>query len=386
MVIRAYSYRLYPNAVQQQAFAQHFGSVRFVYNWALEAKAKAYTERGERVSLFALTNQLPTLKQQYPWLQAVNAQSLQMALRNLDTAFTAFFRKDADFPTFKSKRGRQSFQCPQACTIAWERGTLSLPKIKHIKAAFHRRFDGAIKTVTVSKTPTGKYFASVVVEEAGEEPAPAPIQEAETLGIDVGLNHLLVLSDGTKIDNPRHLRASAKRLARAQKRLSRTQKSSNRRNKQRLKVARLHEKVANQRKDMLHKLTHTLTRKNHATTFCVETLVVKNLLKNHKLARAIADAAWGTFHRFLAYKCERTGKNLITIGRFEPSSKLCSVCGAYQQEMPLSVRVWMCTACGTTHDRDRNAAQNIKRFGLLKSTAGSAGTDTLREFGQQPER
>lgn len=381
MVIRAYSYRLYPNAVQVQAFAQHFGSVRFVYNWALEAKSKAYTERGERVSLFALTNQLPTLKQQYPWLLTVNAQSLQMALRNLDTAFTAFFRKDADFPTFNRKRGRQSFQCPQACTIDWERGTLSLPKIKHIKTVLHRPFEGTLKTVTISKTPTGKYFASVVVEEAGDDPAPAPIQEATTLGIDVGLNHLLVLSDGTKVDNPRHLKQSAKKLARAQKRLSRKQKGSNRRNKQRVRVARLHEKVANQRKDMLHKTTHTLTRKNHATTFCVETLAVKNLLKNHNLARAIADAAWGTFYQFLAYKCERTGKNLIAIGRFEPSSKLCSVCGAIQQDMPLTVRVWTCGNCGSTHDRDVNAAQNIKRFGLLKSTAGSAGTDTLREFG-----
>jgi len=386
MVIRAYKFRLYPNQAQSQRLERHMGCARFVFNWGLEQKSKAYSERQEKLSCLALMNRLPELKAELPWLSGVNAQSLQMALRNLDVAFTNFFKKNADSPTFKSKKGRQSFQCPQSCSVDFDKGVLHLPKVKGIKAKFHRRFDGKIKTVTVSWTPTGRYFASILVEQEGEEPALAPVT-GNTLGLDVELKHFLITSDGEKVSNPKCLRRTSKKLGRIQHAFARQKKGSNRRQKRKKQIARLHERVANQRADFLHKVTHRLTRENQAETYAVEDLAVKNMVKNHRLAGSISDASWGQFFGFLSYKAERMGKNVLTIGRFAPSSKRCHVCGHIKAALTLKDRNWDCPECGTHHDRDINAAKNIRAFALIKhysqnsSTAGSAETHTLRESG-----
>ena len=375
MILRAYKFRLYPSAVQSQMLEQHFGCARFVFNWGLAEKSKAYSERQEKLSCLALMNRLPELKSELIWLAEVNAQSLQMALRNLDIAFTNFFKKNADYPTFKSRKGRQSFQCPQSCSVDLEKGVLHLPKIKAIRTKFHRQFDGKIKTVTVSRTPTGKYFASLLVEQEGDEPVLAPVTD-NTLGLDVGLKHFLITSEGEKIANPKHLRRSARRLGRIQHAFARQQKGSNRRQKRKKQLAKLHEKVANQRADFLHKITHRLTCENQAETFAIEDLAVKNMVKNHCLARSISDASWGMFFQFLSYKAARQGKNILTVGRFEPSSKRCHICGYINQGLTLKDRDWDCPNCGTHHDRDINAANNIKVFALIKhhSTVGSTGT------------
>ncbi len=382
MVVRAYKFRMYPDQAQSEMLDKHFGCARFVFNWGLEQKSKAYSERQEKLSCLALMNRLPELKAGLPWLSEVNAQSLQMALRNLDVAFTNFFKKNADYPAFKSRKGRQSFQCPQSCSVDFGKGVLHIPKIKGIKTKLHRQFEGKIKTVTVSRTPTGKYFASLLVEREGEEPMPAPVTD-NTLGLDVGLEHFLITSDGEKITNPKHLRRIAKKLGRIQHAFARQKKGSSRRRKRKNQIARLHEKVANQRADFLHQVTHRLTRENQAETFAIEDLAVKNMVKNRRLSRGITDASWGTFFTFLSYKAQRRGKNVLTIGRFEPSSKRCHVCGCVNQSLTLRDRYWDCPDCDTHHDRDTNAAKNIKAFALIRhySTAGSAETHTLRESG-----
>lgn len=386
MVIRAYKFRLYPNQPQSQMLERHLGCARIVFNWGLEQKSRAYSERQEKLSCLALMNRLPALKAELPWLAEVNAQSLQMALRNLDAAFTNFFKKNADYPTFKSKKGRQSFQCPQSCSVDFTKGVLHIPKVKGLQVKFHRQFEGKIKTVTISRTPTSKYFASLLVEQEGEEPALAPVTE-NTLGLDVAIKHFLITSDGEKVSNPKYLRRTAKKLGRIQHAFARQKKGSNRRQKRKKQIARLHEKVASQRADFLHKITHRLTRENQAETYAVEDLSVKNMVKNHSLARSISDASWGMFFQFLSYKAERCGKNILTIGRFEPSSKGCHVCGHINQGLTLKDRNWDCPGCGSHHDRDINAAKNIKAFALIKhssqdfSTAGSAETQTLRESG-----
>lgn len=368
MVIRAYKFRLYPNPAQIEMLENHFGCARFIFNWGLSEKSKAYSERQEKLSCLALMNRLPALKAELPWLSEVNAQSLQMALRNLDVAFTNFFKKNTDYPTFKSRKGRQSFQCPQSCSVNFEEGVLHIPKVKGIKTRFHRQFDGHVKTVTLSRSPTGRYFASLTVEQAGDEPELAPVTD-NTLGLDVGLKHFLITSDGEKIANPKHLRRSSRKLGCLQHTFARQKKGSHRRQKRKKQIARLHEKIANQRADFLHKVTHRLTRENQAETFAVEDLAVKNMVRNHSLARSISDASWGQFFGFLSYKAERQGKTVLTIGRFEPSSKRCHVCGYINQGLSLKDRHWDCPDCKNQHDRDINAAKNIKAFALIKHSS-----------------
>jgi putative transposase len=368
MMFKSFKYRLYPNQEQQVLMSKHFGCVRFIFNWALAIKIETYENEKKNVSLFDLCKKLPELKQEYEWLNDVNAQSLQSALRNLDSAYTNFFKKKSGFPKFKSKKRRDdSFQCPQRGKVNFDAGTISIPHIKNIKAVIDRRFDGKIKTVTISRTPSGKYYASVLVEMGCELPQKPSIQENRTIGIDVGLKTYATLSTGEKIANPKCLKKSQEKLKYEQHRLSKMQKDGKNREKQRRKVARLYERVTNQRNDFLHKLTHRLTHDNQVDTLVVEDLSVKNMMKNHCLAGSIGDAAWGRFFRFLRYKCDWYGKNLLQIGRFEPSSKICS-CGVINESLTLADRTWTCEACGVTHDRDILAANNIKRFGLLKRT------------------
>ena len=366
-MLRAYKYRIYPTDDQKVLLAKTFGCCRFVYNWALNMKITAYKERKETFGNVYLTNLMKSeLKAEHEWLAEVNSQSLQSALRNLDTAYRNFFRDThaVGFPRFKSRKDRQSFQCPQHCSVNFVNGSISIPKAKDIPAVLHRKFKGTVKTVTVSMTPSGRYFASVLVDTAIQELPVTPIQNDTALGIDLGIKSLAVCSDGRTFDNPKNLQGSLKRLALLQKRLSRKRKGSANRNKARLRVARLQEHIANCRKDNLHKITHALTHDSQVRTICMEDLNVKGMQRNHNLAQAVGDASFGMFLTLLEYKCSWYGVNLMKIDRFAPSSKTCGKCGHVYKGLRLSERSWTCQECGTRHDRDFNAAHNIKEFGL----------------------
>ncbi len=365
-MFKAFKYRIYPNKKQIEMFEEHFGAVRFVYNWGLEKKTTTYQQESRTLSFFDLCLELKNLKAEEPWLKSVNSQAIQASLRNLDNAYTRFFREKKGFPRFKSKHNsKQSFQCPQYCSVNWKIGTISIPKIKNIKAELHRRFEGVIKTVTISRSATGKYYASILVENNVLLPNKAELNPDNAVGIDVGLSRFLTTSEGTTVDNPKFFRKSEKKLAYQQYRLSKMKKGSAGRAKQKKRIARLHEHVSNQRRDFLHKVTSKLVGESQATTFCIEDLSIKNMQKNHRLAKSIADVSWGMFFEFLKYKCEWNGKNLIDIARFEPSSKMCSACGIVNKELKLSDREWTCS-CGTKHDRDINAAENIRRMAFQR--------------------
>lgn len=368
-MLKAYNYRLYPSKAQASELSRHFGCARHVYNWALAAKEKQYQETGKSLSKRAIQDAMVLSKKvDFPWLSEVNSQRLLAALDNLERAFSNVFSGCAKFPRYKKKySGWQSFQCPQHVTIDPEAGLMNLPKIKSINVRCHRDFTGKIKTVTIKKNPSGHYFASVLVEEAVSLPIASPIIAEQTLGLDVGLTHVLIDSDGNKTDNPRFLKRSLYRLGVEQKKLARQKKGSANRAKQKRQVALVHEKTANRRHDFIHQETATLAVKNHATSFAVEDLNIKGMVKNRKLSRAIQDVSWGKFLTILAYKCERNGKNLVTIHRFAPSSKVCHDCGYHHKVMPLSVRMWLCPSCLIVHDRDINAAKNIRLIGLADS-------------------
>ncbi len=405
--MKAYKYRIYPNAQQAECLRQHFGCVRFVYNWALALKDRSYKETGKGLSKREIQDRfVHTLKKEKTWLTDVNSQSLLAALGNLHTAFTNFFAGRAKFPNVKRKSsGWQSFQCPQHVRVNFDQGVIDLPKIPGIKARFHRRFDleqAKIKTVTIKRSPAGHYFASVLVATDATTPKPSVIESDKTLGIDLGLEHYLIDSEGNKTPNPRVLRTSQDRLSIEQKKLARLHKGGKNRQKQRQLVAKKHAQIANQRHDFLHKLTYQLVYKKHATSYAVEDLHIKGMIKNHALAKSIQDASWGIFLTFLSYKCIDAGKNVLKIGRFEPSSKTCNHCNHRMETMPLRVRVWDCPACGTQGIcRDTNAARNIRDIGLadalgksvcVKSShttssvsAGvvSKGTELLAQYGSQ---
>ena len=366
-MLRAYKYRIYPTDEQKVLLAKTFGCCRFVYNWALKLKIEVYKQEKKSIGNVELINRMKReLKTEHEWLGKVNSQALQSSLRNLDTAFKNFFRDThaVGFPKLKSKKDRQSFQCPQHCVVDFGKGTITIPKVKDIPAVFHRKFKGMVKTVTISMTPSRKYFASVLVDTDIEELPVTPIHDDTCLGIDLGIKSLAVCSDGRTFDNPKNLRRSLDRLKLLQKRLSRKQKGSANRNKARIRVARLHEHIANCRKDNLHKITYALTHDSQVRTICMEDLNVKGMMQNHHLAQAVGDASFGMFLTLLKYKCSWYGVNLIKINRFAPSSKTCGKCGYVYKGLKLSERSWICPECGTHHDRDFNAACNIKEFGL----------------------
>ena len=362
---QAFKFRLYPTKDQAILLAKHFGCARFVYNHALERKNTEYT-KGNKISCHELDAELPDLKQKLPWLSEVNAQSLQSSIRNLDVAFTRFFKKIAEAPTFKKKFNRQSFQCPQACSVDLEKNLLFIPKFREgIKAVFHRKPIGEFKTVTISRDKAGNHWASILCEINVEEPKAKPITEETSIGIDLGLKTFATLSDGRKFESPNCLRSSEKRLAAVQRSFDKKKKKSKNREKARKRLAKLHWRIANRRNDFLHKLSCKLVGENQADTFCMETLNVKGMLKNHCLAKSISDASWSEFVRQMEYKCTWKGKNLLRIGRFEPSSKTCHGCGFYNKSLKLEDRGWVCPHCHAKLDRDINAAKNIMTMALL---------------------
>lgn len=360
-MLKAFKYKISPTKEQAELINKHIGSCRFVYNLALECKQTAYAGNKVNLSCFDLVKQLPELKKELVWLKEVNSQSLQQSIINLDRAFTTFFKGQNDFPRFKNKTARQSFNIPANVELNGKK--LCIPKFKKgIDIVLHREIKGDIKQATISKTPTGKYFVSILCETNVTTPNKVAIKEETTVGIDLGIKTFLVASDGEEYANPKHLRNAMAKLKFTQKKYS---KYKGKKTKQ--KLALLHEKVANKRLDFLHKTSSKIISENQ--TICIEDLNIKGMMANHKLAGAIGDAGWASFVTMLEYKAEWYGKNILRIGRFEPSSKTCSNCGYINKELTLKDREWTCK-CGSFLNRDINAAINIKNFALKNHLSG----------------
>jgi putative transposase len=365
---KAYRFRLYPNRKQTELLAKHFGCSRFVYNYFLNQRKEQYRLTGKSDNFYAQCKTLTTLKKQEEtaWLKEVNAQTLQFAIRSLESAYTNFFKKRAKFPNFKSKHSKNSFTVPQSASIAG--GRLFIPKFNEgIKCRVHREIKGKIGKVTITKTSSGKYFVSVFTEEEYVTPLK---KTGKSIGVDMGLKNLLITSDGETFNNNRYTRKYECKLAKAQQHLSRKKKGSRGFENQKLKVARLHEKISNSRADYLHKCSISLVRRYD--TICIEDLNVKGMTKNHRLSKSITDASWGKFITMLTYKTEWYGKKIVKVDRYFPSSQTCNVCGyVNKQTKDLSVREWECPHCHTHHDRDINAAINILHFGLNDTSSGT---------------
>lgn len=360
-MLKSYKYRIYPDQNQKELLSKIFGQVRFVYNLGLETKIQAYTANKKNLTCFDLNKQITDLKKDIEWLNESPSQALQMSIRNLDNAYTNFFR-GCGFPKFKSKYGKQSFQLPQGVKLSENKKQIYIPKLKMVDIDLHREFKGDIKTITVSKSVTNKYYISILVDNKKEKPKKKPIKLETTVGIDLGIKDLVITSDGKKFENQGFFKSNLRLLRVEQRSLARKQKGSNRYKKQKLKVALLHEHIKNQRIDYLHKITRYLV--DNYDTICIENLATSNMMKNRKLSRAIGDMAWYKFKELLEYKCDWYGKNLSVIGRFDPSSKTCSNCGSINKDLTLKDREWTCRVCGYQHDRDINAAINIRNFGL----------------------
>lgn len=362
-MIKSYKYRLNPNEDQRIFFEKSFGCARYVYNWALNFHKETYQKEKKALTWVDLCYLLPQLKKNEgtSWLKEVSHQTLQCAVRNMCKAFSKFFREKKGYPRFKSKKDRQSFQFTHGTRIDFMSHKVRLPKVGWVNFYKNREFIGKIGTVTISKSSTGKYYMSIVVDDGLDLPAKAPINHDTSVGIDVGIKDFAVLSNGQVFENPRHLEKAEKRLKALQRRYSKKQKGSKRQEKARLAVAKAYEKVKNCRTDYIHKVTSKIIRENQ--TVIIEDLNVEGMMKNHNLAKHIASVSWYEFFRQLQYKAEWNGVNLIRIGRFEPSSKMC-LCGVINKDLKLSQREWDCPDCGRHNDRDLLAAINIKRFGL----------------------
>ncbi len=376
-VSMAYEIRIYPSAAQRELSERTFGCCRWVYNRCLETRKAEYEKTGKSPSVYQLQKLVTTWKRtDAPWLAEVDSHALQQAAVNLGRAFDGFFRRcrtggKPGYPRFKSKRdARQSYRTNWGISVPDARH-IKLPKLGLVKARISRPVKGRIVSATIKRVPSGKYFCVLGVEDAPVEEWP----EARTpvMGVDAGVKDLATRSDGIKIANPKAFAKGERKLAREQRRLSCKQKGSKRREKQKRKVALVHERIANQRKDAIHKATTSIVRESQAVA--VEDLNVRGMEKNRHLAKSVSDASLPEMVRQLEYKCAWHGRGFVKVGRFYPSSKTCSTCGHVLDELPLSVREWTCPVCGASHDRDLNAAVNIAREGerLLNRANGTAG-------------
>ncbi len=359
---RAYKYRIYPTDEQKNMLAHTFGCARFVYNWALRLRTDAYYQEGKRLYYGDTSALLTELKKQddRAWLNEVSCVPTQQALRHLDKGFRNFFEGRAKYPAFKKKRNQQSAEYTTSA-FKWDAQTLTLAKMTEpLEIVWSRPLPKGAKpsTVTVSKDAADRYFVSILVEQ--DIPHLTPVEQ--TVGADLGLKDFVILSTGEKVGNPHFFVKDEKKLAKAQRKLAKKHKGSKNKAKAAKKVARLHARIADRRRDFLHKLSTRLIRENQ--TICVETLAVKNLVKNHRLAKAISDVGWSEFVSQLEYKAAWYGRNVVKIDRWYPSSKRCSHCGHMLDSLPLEVRQWTCPACGVVHDRDINAAKNVHAAGL----------------------
>lgn len=365
---RAYKYKIKPTMKQQHQLLQAFGCARFIYNWGLDKKTKAWTNEHKSISYFELAKELTQLKQteEYKWLKEVSSESLQQSLRNLDNAYTQFFKAKKGFPKFKSKKhSKDCVKFIMNVGFDFDNCRVKVPKCGWVKLCENKAFDlsnSKIGTLTVSRDKCGDYWCTIIVEDNAPQKSKAKISEETSVGIDLGIKDYAILSDGTKYSNPKYYENDRLKLKVLQQKFARTQKGSNRHEVMRLKVARQYRKITNSRIDFLHKLSTDLIKKYD--TICLENLNVEGMMKNHNLAMAIQSASWGEFVKQIKYKSEWFGKNVIFIGRFEPSSKTCSKCGYVKRDLKLSDREWVCPICGKHHDRDVNAAVNIKRFAL----------------------
>ena len=362
---RAYRFRCYPTPEQEVILARTFGCARFAYNHMLRLRTDAWFQRQERIGYHETSAALTALKKQpeLVWLNEVSSVPVQQALRHLQTAFANFFAKRTKYPSFKRKDGPQSAEYTTSA-FKWDGKTLKLAKMDApLAIRFSRTIPRAAKvtTVTVSKDAAGRYFVSMLCDDT----VSAKPDAAGKVGIDLGLTHFAILSTGEKIAAPNTFRRHEAKLAKLQRRLAKKQKGSARRVKAKRKVARLHAKVADARRDFLHKLSTRLINENQV--IAIESLAVSNMQKNRCLAKSISDASWSEFVRQLEYKAQWYGRTLIGIDRWYPSSKRCSDCGHTVSKLPLSVREWVCPECGTIHDRDINAARNVLAAGLAVS-------------------
>jgi putative transposase len=367
---KAYKYRFYPSDEQKRILARTFGCCRYVYNWALRHRTDAYYQHGERLYYEGTAQRLVLLKKQEEtiWLNDVSSVPLQQALRHLDKAFRNFFEGRADYPTLKKKRNQQSATYASNA-FTWDGHTLTLAKMDvPLSIVWHRPLPDGCKprSVTITKDEANRYFVSILVDEDIKPLEVTP----KMVGLDLGLKSMVITSNGQTYGNPTFFAKDEKKLAKAQRQHAKKKKGSQNRSKARLKVARLHKKIADKRRDYQHQLSTRIIRENQVV--CVESLQVKNMVKNHCLAKAISDVGWSEFVRQLEYKAAWYGRNLVKIDKWYPSSKRCSACGHLLETFSLDVRVWTCPECGIVHDRDVNAAKNIRAAGLAVLACGEA--------------
>lgn len=373
--MKAYLIKLYPNKTQQKALDANFGCCRFVYNKMLEISQKTYKRRGKKLSGYDMSNYLPKLKKQYSFLKESDAQTLQKSCMNLASAYNKFFRHQAGYPKFKKKAGRQSFSTISCCRLLEKQ--IKIPKIGLIKFKGGDKPTGKAKTFTISRYATG-YYASIIIDDGKDKPLKQAIKNV--VGIDLGIKDFAILSNGLRVKNKKFTKSSERKLRKWQKALSRRKIGSKKREQAKLMLSRVHKKINNQRKDFHHKISRQIVNScDNQTAVAVESLKCSNLVKNHTLAKSIADCGWYQFGAFLKYKSGDVGKQVIEIGRFYPSSKTCSSCGIVNGDLKLSDRNWTCSSCESEHDRDLNAAVNIAMEGarIYKADRKFAGGEEI---------